>query len=379
MIPRAFLNPKNKSYFLFGPRGTGKSSFLRNKFPDALYINLLVDEVYQPLLANPSRLKNLIGNKKYDWVIVDEVQKIPALLDEIHWIIEEKKQKFILTGSSARKLRQSGVNLLAGRALTTHSYPLTSLELKEKFNLKKALADGLLPDSYLLEHPKKYLASYIQTYLKEEVLQEGLVRNLSSFARFLEAASFSQAQVLNFSNIARDCSVERKSVTNYFELLEDLLLAKTISNFSIRAKRDLIKQRKFFFFDVGVFKQIRPMGPLDSEAEINGQALETCVFQELIARNEYLEKGYNIYFWHTQKHEEVDFILYGPRGLKAIEVKASTKVRKQDFKSLLEFKKDYPKAELYLIYGGSTLYYEDEVKIIPAELFFQKHDLEVGL
>lgn len=316
----------------------------------------------------------MIPTQHKGWVIIDEIQKIPALLDEVHRLIEERKIKFVLTGSSARKLKKSGVNLLAGRAYTQHAYPLTAYELKEKFDVKKALQSGLLPKAYLEEDYKSFLASYVATYLKEEVLQEGLVRNIGSFARFLEAASFSQAQVINYSNVSTDCSVERKTVTNFFQILEDLLLSYNLSIFSLKAKRELIKHRKFYFFDVGVFKQIRPRGPLDVESEILGPSVETLVLQELMARNEYQGWDYKISYWHTKTHLEVDFILYGERGLKAIEVKSGARVRDQDLEGLLEFKKDYPKAELFLVYVGTDKKRYKEVLLVPLDEFLLNAD-----
>lgn len=377
MISRSFRAPKNQSYFLLGPRGTGKSYYLKHKHPKSLYINLLIDEDYQSLLANPSRLKDFIGTQKHEWVIIDEIQKIPALLDEVHWMIEEKKQKFILTGSSARKLKRGGANLLAGRALNLYSHPFCALELAKDFDLKKALLNGLLPMAYLGENPRAYLASYISSYLKEEIMQEGLIRNLSSFARFLEAASFSQGQILNISNVAKECSVERKSVSNYFQILEDLLLTHSLDVFSLRAKRDLLKHKKFYFFDTGVSRQIRPKGPLDSETELTGLCLETLVLQEIVARNDYLDREYKISYWRTRLGLEVDFILYGKNGLKAIEVKSSSRIRDQDLVGLLEFKKDYPQAKLYIIYGGTTEKQYKDVHWIPAESFFRNNELNI--
>jgi predicted AAA+ superfamily ATPase len=372
-----FNYPKTKSFFLLGPRGTGKSYFLRSKFPDALYIDLLKDEDYQRLLSNPSRLVEYIGSKKFEWIIIDEIQKIPALLDEVHRLIENKKQKFILTGSSARKLKRGGANLLAGRAISIHSYPFSAEELGENFDLKSAMQFGLLPQAVFDEDRKAYLKSYIQTYLREEILQEGLVRNIGMFARFLESASFSQGQVLNYTKIGSDCSIERKTVTNYFDLLEDLMLAKTLEVFSIRAKRELIKQRKFYFFDAGVFQFMRPKGPLDSEGEVNGIALETLILQELMARNEYHDRNYRIYYWRTTKKVEVDFILYGEHGLKAIEVKLSAHIRDSDLDGLLQFKIDYPKAELFLVYGGEIEKIYKDIRFVPAQKFFSSKDLGI--
>ncbi len=357
-----------------GPRGTGKSYFVRSHYPKAIFINLLSDEIYQRLLANPSRLGTMIPNQFSNWVVIDEIQKIPSLLDEVHRLIEERKIKFVLTGSSARKLKKSGANLLAGRAYSKHAYPLTALELGEKFQLKKALKSGLLPQAYLQENAKDFIASYVVTYLKEEVQQEGLVRNMGSFSRFLEAASFSQSQIINYSNVAADCSVERKTVMNYFSILEDLLLSRTLSVFSLRAKRDLIKQNKFYFFDVGVFRQIRPRGPLDSDSELMGACVETLVLQELVARNEYCDWDYQINYWHTRNHIEVDFILYGERGLRGIEVKASSRWKAEDFKGLLEFKKDYPKADLLFVYGGDKVDSYQDIKIVPLQIFMTQMD-----
>ncbi len=378
MISRCFKYPKNNSFFLFGPRGTGKSSFLKSTFGDAIYLNLLEDQLFQRLLANPSRLVDYIPADYKGWVVIDEIQKIPPLLDEVHTLIEERKLRFALTGSSARKLRKSGVNLLAGRAFTQHAFPLTALELKEQFDLKKALTTGLLPKSYLEEDSASFLKSYVTTYLKEEVMQEGLVRQLAPFMRFLEAASFSQAQVINYSNVASDCSVERKTVTNYFQLLDDLLLAHFLDVFTLRAKRELIKHRKFYFFDLGVFKQIRPQGPLDSPEEILGAALETLVLQELLARNEYQELDYKIYYWHTKNHCEVDFILYGKKGFHAIEVKSSSRAREQDFAGLHEFHHDYPQAKLFFLYAGNECRQYQGINIIPVDNFLRETEKWIG-
>ena len=197
MYSRILNPPSNKSFFLFGPRGTGKSSWVKGKFPAALYLDLLESEVHNDLLAHPQRLEKMIPAGFNDWIILDEVQKIPELLDEVHRLIEKHRYKFVLTGSSARKLRKKGVNLLAGRALTYHMHPLTTAELGGDFRLDHSLAFGHLPCAYTENDPKRYLDSYVKTYLLEEVQQEGLTRNLGAFSRFLEAPSFSQGSALN--------------------------------------------------------------------------------------------------------------------------------------------------------------------------------------
>ena len=284
---------------------------------------------------------------------MDEIQKIPALLDEVHRQIEIKKRIFILTGSSTRKLKRADANLLAGRALRLEMHPLSaSLELKGRFDLRRALEVGLLPEPYLepeITSAKRFLKTYVATYLKEEVLQEGLVRRPDHFARFLEAASFSQGSVLSLSSVAQEAAIGRKAAEGFFGILEDLLLARQIPVFSRRAKRKLISHRKFYFFDSGVFNAIRPRGPLDVASEITGVSLETLVMQELIAVNSCLELDYKLYFWRTQSNLEVDFIWYGPAGFHAIEVKASSRLRPADFASLEIFGKDYPEASRWLI------------------------------
>src|SRR3990167_3030677 len=203
MYSRLIEPPVDKSFFLFGPRGTGKTTWVKSKFPKAIYLDLLEAELFNDLLASPQRLENLIPENFDDWVIIDEVQRVPELLNEIHRLIEKNKYKFILTGSSARKIRRKGVNLLAGRALSYHLYPLTVQELGKDFDFSRSLTYGQLPCSYTEENPKAYLESYVKTYLEEEIRYEGLTRNLGAFSRFLESASFSQGSVLNISSVDR--------------------------------------------------------------------------------------------------------------------------------------------------------------------------------
>lgn len=365
--------PPGQSFFIFGPRGVGKSTYLKTHYPKAPLVDLLNDEVYNRLLADPTRLARFIpSGQKSDFVIIDEIQKLPKLLDEVHRLMENKKIKFILTGSSARKLKKAGTNLLAGRALTTYMFPLTSRELGKDFYLLNSLEYGHLPMAYSSPNPQAYLASYVRTYLEEEVKQEGLSRNLGAFARFLEAASFSQGSVLNATEVARDCAVERKVVENYFSILEDLRLAYRIPVFTKKAKRRLISHSKFYYFDVGLYQTIRPKGPLDSPENVEGAALETLVLQELMAFNHYLNWEYKIHFWRTASQLEVDFILYGKKGLVAIEVKRSSKIHLTDLKSLIEFQKDYPIARCYMVYTGTHKHYEAGVEIWPVEDFLKE-------
>ena len=369
MFERLIKKPleSRKSFFLFGPRGTGKTTWLKHHLPDALFINLLQSEFYNRLSANPGHLRELIPPGHEERVIIDEVQRIPALLNEVHDLIESRKLDFVLTGSSARALRRKGVNLLAGRALTYFMHPLTVTEQQDAFDLRNSIQLGHLPARFNEDDPGKYLKDYVQTYLREEVMQEGLTRNIGHFSRFLEAASFSQGTIINVSNTAREAQVERPVAENYFSILEDLLLAVRLPVFSRKAKRQLTTHRKFYFFDAGVFRAIRPAGPLDSDAELDGPALETLILQELRALNDYLGCEYGIYYWRTRTNLEIDFVLYGPRGLLAIEVKRSPQVQFKQTRALREFKKDYPPARCYVFYGGTVPQYIEDITVLPIE------------
>ena len=356
----------NYSFFLFGPRGTGKTSWLKSEIPKGLFIDLLNQETYFDLLKNPHLIEKMIPNGFEDWIIIDEIQKIPPLLNEVHRMIEEKKYKFILTGSSARTLRKKGVNLLAGRALYFKMFPLTAIELGETFSIERSLKHGHLPTIYNQEvKPEDYLKSYIHVYLREEVMQEGLTRNVRAFAKFLQVASFSQGSLLNVTEVARETEIERKTVEDYFQITEDLLLSTRLPVFTKRAKRKMVSHSKFYYFDVGVYRALRPMGPFDSPEKAEGPALESLVLQEIQAINSYFELDYEIYFWRTKDKLEVDFILYGPKGLIGIEVKRSKNISPSDLKGLKAFYSDYPTAKLYIFYGGSRRLYFDSIEAIP--------------
>ncbi len=340
---------------------------MKTTFPKAVYLDLLEAEVFNALLADPQRLMNYIPAGHEDYIIVDEIQRVPELLNEIHRLIEGAHWKFILTGSNARKLRKGGQNLLAGRALTLFMYPLTAIELAEDFDLDSALRFGCLPSINQEEDPGKYLQSYIQIYLEQEIFQEGLTRNLAAFSRFLETASFSVGSVLNTSAVGREAAIERKVVENYFTILEDLLVGVKVPVFSKKAKRRLTVHPKFHFFDSGVYRAIRPAGPLDKPEEIEGIALENLVYQNLRAVNDNLDLGYKFYYYRTATGVEVDFVAYGERGLCAFEVKRSRRLSAEAVKGLKLFLKDYPEAKGYLIYGGKRAMREGKIEIIPVE------------
>ncbi len=361
------LEGKN-SFFLFGARGTGKSYWLKNQLKDSIILNLLEPETRIELSTKPALLEQQIPPEYKGWIVIDEIQKAPILLDLVHKLIEEKNYKFILTSSSARKLKKVGTNLLAGRAHTYYMYPLTLQELKNDFDLSNALNFGMLPKVYddKISKAEKYLSSYTKTYLYEEVMQEGLSRNLEAFNRFLEAASFSQASVLNISSVAREVGINARTISNYFDLLEDMLLSYRLTVFSKRAKRKIIEHPKFYFFDVGVYQSIRPKGLINSVEEIEGHALETLILQELIALNHYYELECKIQYWRTLNGQEIDFIIYGPRLFIAIEVKCSKSISSSDLKNLKLFLEDYPEAKAYVVYGGKKkLYFGNKIEALP--------------
>ena len=296
--------PSRQSFFLFGPRGVGKTAWLKARFPEAVLFDLLDSETYTRLLASPGRLGDQVPAGHRGWVVIDEIQRLPDLLNEVHRLIETRRLRFVMTGSSARKLRRRGVNLLAGRALTRFMHPLTAQELGRDFDLKRALRYGCLPLACTDPEPEDYLRSYVTTYLREEVQQEGFARNLAAFARFLEAASFSQGSVLNMAAVARESAVSPKVAEDYFGILEDLLIAVRLPIFTKRAKRRLVAHPKFYLFDAGVFQTVRPRGPLDAAEEIRGAALETLFLQQLRAVNDYLGLGYALHDWRTATGDE---------------------------------------------------------------------------
>lgn len=351
-IPRFFHAPV-QSFFLLGPRGTGKSTWLRQYFPHALWIDLLEPELLQFYGARPERLRDTLQASPDKTVIINEIQKLPNLLSLIHAIIEEKRGlQFILTGSSARKLKRQGVDLLAGRALLRHMHPFLASELGDLFTLNKALTQGLLPLIWGSETPNDVLRSYCALYLKEEIQAEGLVRDVGNFARFLETISFSHATVLNTSNIARECSISRTTVETYLQILKDLLLGYTLPVFTKRAMRAVSTHPKFYIFDSGVFCSLRPRGPLDRTEEIWGAALEGLVAQHLRAWIDEQSTTYDLAFWRTRTGLEVDFIVYGENGFWAIEVKNGESISPKDLHGLEAFRDEYPEATPLFIYRG---------------------------
>lgn len=371
-IPR-FLSCPEKSFFLFGPRGTGKSTWLQTRFPDAIFLDLLAPEICRQFLAHPERLRELVaGNTNKRTFVIDEIQRAPVLLTVVHKLIESYPElRFVLTGSSSRKLKRAGVDLLAGRAVLTTCHPFMAAELGDAFSLTSALNDGLVPLVLAAGDRRAVLQTYFSVYLREEIQMEGLIRNLGAFSRFIEAAAFSHGALLTASEIARECEVSRTTVEGYLSILEDMLIASRLPVFSKRAKRRLVGHDKFYFFDSGVFRTIRPTGPLDRPQEIDGAALEGLVLHHLRAWNDYSGHPCSLYFWRTRAGLEVDFVVYGADEFVAIEVKNSARLHATDLSALRAFADEYPQARLMLLYRGEEKYRMDNVLCVPCDRFLR--------
>jgi len=366
-----FFRVEHQSFFLLGPRGTGKSTFVRANFPDALYIDLLQPDLFRSLLARPERLREMVhGNPGTPTIVLDEIQKVPQLLDVVHALMEEdRRRRFVLTGSSPRKLKRDGADMLAGRALLKRMHPFVAGELGKAFSLPDALRHGMIPVVVGSPDPEATLQSYVDLYLREEIQAEGMTRNIGNFTRFLEAASFSHGSQLTVSNISRECGVERKTVEGYLSILEDLLLTFRVPVFTRKAKRATVSHPKFYFFDTGLCNALRPKGPLDRPEEIGGATLEGLVAQHLLAWIDHRRPDVALKYWRTRSGNEVDFVLYGKNLFRAIEVKNAATVHSADLRGLKTFGQDYPQAERLLLYRGKERLLVDGIRVVPCGEF----------
>jgi uncharacterized protein len=371
-IPRILTPPKG-SYFLLGPRGTGKSTWLQRQYPNAIRIDLLWGEEERRFTAYPEKIRDLAhALPEGSTLILDEIQRAPGLLPQIHALIEEKRNiQYIMTGSSARKLRRSVSDLLGGRALLRQMGPFLAAELGQQFALERILKTGLIPLIWGSEDPERRLSDYLQLYLREEVQAEGLVRQIGNFSRFLEIASFSHASLWTTTDISRESSVKRATVDNYLAILEDLLLAFTLPVFTRKAKRKLISHPKFYFFDPGIYRILRPQGILDNSQEIEGLAMEGLVAQHLRYWVQSQEQPHSLSFWRTQTKLEVDFVIYGPRGFWAFEVKRSLHLGPDDVRALTAFQEEYPQASCAFIIPCKRRESYRNFPILPMEDFLK--------
>lgn len=371
--------PLRRSFFLFGLRGSGKTALLKKRLPQALYIDLLEEELYQSYLSDISKFyKQIQAIKKKGIVVVDEIQRMPRLLNEVHRLIESSNHQFILTGSSARKLKAPGVNLLAGRAGVLNLYPFVPEELGRDFDLGTALKSGLLPVIWSSGSDREFsLKAYAQTYLKEEIKAEALVRNLPGFARFLEVAGFYHGQVVNMSNIARECQISRASVREFFSILEDTLLGFFLPAYTARLRLREKKHSKFYFIDPGLARQARKgMGPVSAEEK--GPLFEGLVLQILRAYQSYhfwdhlLYEDGGIFYWSpAAAHQtEVDILLRKGKKFLAIEVKAKKEVFDGDYKGLKAIQELKGVKKRIIVYmGKEKAQTKDGIEIWPFEFF----------
>ena len=340
-------NPHNDSTFVWGARQVGKTTLIRAIYPNAVYYDLLLAKDFERLLRNPSLLgEELAALNSNDIVVIDEVQKIPQLLDEVHSLIFRKNIRFILSGSSPRKLKRSGANLLGGRALKEILYPLVSAEIPD-FDILKAVRYGMLPRHYLISDPWKRLGAYIGVYLNEEIREEAMSRQLRSFSRFMEIAAFSNGEIVVYKNIAQDCGIDYRTVKDYFDILVDTLVGYMIPSFTKTEKRRSIQAPKFYYFDVGIANYLRNRRNIQLGSADFGHSFEHFIIQELIAYMGYNEKEERLTYWRTSAGYEVDAIIGD--GRIAIEIKSVEEIQSRHTKGLKAFQEEFPNSRLIAV------------------------------
>ena len=362
--------PGVETFFLWGPRQTGKSTFLMSAYPDAVWIDLLKAEEFRRYLNNPELLRQELPREGVmPFVVIDEVQKLPALLDEVHWLHENRNIHFALCGSSARKVKRGYANLLGGRAIRYEMFGFIAAELYPDFDLTRLLNNGYLPRIYLAKQPRRLLNAYVANYLKEEIAAEGLVRNLPVFSNFLNMAALSDTEPVNFSTIARDCGVSSQTIKEYFQILEDTLLGRWLPSYRKRPKRRVAVSAKFYFSDVGIVNFLAKRGYVEQGAELFGKAFENGCFHEINAYNMYNEAFAEFYYWRLAGGTEVDFIINDMEI--AIESKATQKIAVTHLKGLRSLKLDHPgiKRRLIVCCEDKPRMTDDGIEIIPAANF----------
>lgn len=375
MLSRFRTFSHRHSFFLFGPRGTGKSTLLKQKFnpKECLWLDLLNSEIEDRFFRNPADLYAIVKAlpQEIKYVVIDEIQKIPQLLDEVHRLIEESDKIFILTGSSARKLKRGGANLLAGRAFVYHLYPFSCFELQKQFNLEDALQWGTLPKIFgLTEQVEKneFLRSYAETYLKEEIWSEHIVRKLPPFRRFLEVAAQCNGTIINYANIARDVGVDDKTIKEYFLILEDTMIGFFLEPFHHSFRKRLVEKPKFYFFDPGVVRSLsrRLSVPLVPKTAAYGEAFEHFILLEFIRLSSYFQPDYRFSFIRTVSDVEVDLVVERPgRPLLCIEIKSSDRIHPMDVSSFIKITKDIPNSEAMILCQDPFVKKFDHVTCYP--------------
>jgi predicted AAA+ superfamily ATPase len=354
------------SFFLFGPRATGKTTLIRQDLAErATIIDLLDSRYFLRLSTSPHELESLIAAMPAEIVVIDEIQRIPELLNEVHRLIEDRRIKFLLTGSSARKLRRGQANLLAGRVWEARMFPFIYRELEE-FDLDRYLRYGGLPAVYLSDYPEEALGAYVNTYLKEEVMAEGLIRRLPPFSRFLEVMALANGEMINFTKIANDCQVPPSTVTEYVRLLEDTLVGFLLPAWTRSKKRKAIKTGKFYFFDPGVTHLLCGTEALDRNSNLYGKSFEQFIGMELRAYLSYTRKRLPLHYWRSKNGHEVDFLI---GETTAIEVKSSRKISRNDLKGLKYLREEGIFRNFILVSQDPLSSRQDEILAIPWQRF----------
>jgi len=365
-----FMGLGKESSFLWGARQTGKSTLLKKLYPDAPYFDLLLSNEYDLFLRNPSLLREILEKPGIVCpVVIDEIQRIPSLLNEVQWLIVNKNIQFILSGSSPRNILRFGGNLLGGRAMRHELYPLISAEIPD-FDLLKALNSGLLPRHYLAKNPEKLLSAYVGSYLRDEIITEAKIRNITSFSRFLEAAAFSNGEMVNYSNIAADCGISSPTVKEYFQILEDTMTGRFLQSYQKKPKRRVITASKFYYFDIGIAGFLLKRGRIVYGSEAFGKAFEHFIYLEIYAHSNYSDINYPVYYWRTASQIEVDFIL-GDHEV-AIEVKSTNMVNPRHLKGLKSFAEEYRVKKLIVVSTDPYPRRIDNITILPWHLFLQQ-------
>ena len=363
------LDIQDDSVFLLGARQVGKSTLVKKLFPDAKIYDLLKSDEYSRLLRRPQLLREeLMSYDETNVVVIDEIQKIPALLDEVHWLIVNRGIRFVLCGSSARKLKRVGTNLLGGRALPVMLFPFVSAEIPD-FDLFRAINNGMIPRHYMVQNPQKRLEAYIGVYLKEEIQEEAVVRQLSSFNRFLDVAAQCDGEMINYTNIAQDCGVSATTIKEYFNILEQTLIGYMVPAFTLSKKRRAITTKKFYYFDVGVVNYLLNRSNLLPGSIDFGHAFEHFMVQEIKAYLSYNEKKEKLSYWRTSNGYEVDAIIGDARV--AIEFKSSEEVQSKHTKGLKAFEEDFPDAKKIIVSLDRNKRILNGIEVIPAMEFLQ--------
>ena len=340
-------NRLDEAMFLFGGRQTGKSTLLKERFPNAVYIDLLKSDVRNRFKQHPEEFReSLLRYSPETLVIVDEIQKIPDLLDEVHWLMVNKGLWFILSGSSARKIRRSGANNLGGRAIPETLYPLVSAEIPD-FDLDRAIQNGMIPRHYMVANARNRMRGYIDLYLKEEIIEGSLVQNVDEFVRFMEVAAIMDGEILNYENVASDCEVSANTVKAYYKILVDTLLGFEVPAYRKAIKRKLYKSPRFYYFDVGIANYLTKRYYLAPKTPEYGHAFEHLVMQEIVAYLGYKNSDEELSYWHTYENLEVDAVIGDARV--AIEIKSTDHVDHDDKKGVMEFAKEHPDTKQILV------------------------------